>query len=124
MEKEARKRPLIERDYLRYTLEMITPTRWQAIVEKNIQNAEAGDPKARDWIARLIFGKEPKSLSELALREALDISAEDDLAAMVDQVINPPKPDELRASFSGPPQETLLERALRLAKAKKDQSDS
>ena len=46
----------VERDYLRALSDACPPERWQRIVEKAVQLAEAGDAQARSWLGKYLCG--------------------------------------------------------------------
>ena len=50
----------MEEDYLAALSDQLSIERWENIVSKAIQDAEDGDHKARDWIARYALGPSPK----------------------------------------------------------------
>ena len=45
-----------ETAYLEALTEIVTPERWRAICERAASDAEAGDAKAREWIAKYVIG--------------------------------------------------------------------
>jgi hypothetical protein len=45
-----------EREYLRAMMAACTPEDWEEIVERTVQDAKEGDPKAREWLARYLVG--------------------------------------------------------------------
>jgi hypothetical protein len=47
---------------------------WRAIVAKAVEQAKAGDAKAREWLGKHLIGDEPLALAEL-LREVEDLKA-------------------------------------------------
>ncbi len=52
----GRPRRVAERDYLVALTEECPPERWRAICRRAVADAEAGDAKARDWLARYLLG--------------------------------------------------------------------
>ena len=66
----GRPRRAVEEDYLAALSDQLSIERWENIVSKAIQDAEDGDHKARDWIARYALGPSPK-VAEMGLQGAL-----------------------------------------------------
>ena len=68
----------VERRYLKSLIGAVPLKKWKAIVKKAVEEAEAGDAKARDWLARHLVGTEPLGMMELADRiKALEERAEE-----------------------------------------------
>src|SRR5215468_6755002 len=53
----GRPRRAMERDYLVALANAVPMDRWQAIVQRAIDDAEQGDPKAREWLAGYLVGR-------------------------------------------------------------------
>lgn len=67
----GRPRRTVERDYLAALTEIITLDDWRDIVKRALEQAKgAQGEKARNWITGLLLGKEPLSLTRLAVLEA------------------------------------------------------
>ena len=66
----GRPRRAVEEDYLAALSDQLSIERWENIICKAIQDAENGDHKARDWIARYALGPSPK-VAEMGLQGAL-----------------------------------------------------
>ena len=75
-----------ERDYLAVLADKITPAVFGEIVQAAIDAARAGDAKARGWVAEMILppAAERMTLSDLARREAVGVTAEDEVAARIE----------------------------------------
>ena len=52
----GRPRRVTERDYLAALAEECPPETWRRICRRAVADAEAGDARARDWIARYLIG--------------------------------------------------------------------
>lgn len=72
----GRPRRPIEADYLRTLTDACPPDTWRQICDKAVEDAQAGDGKAREWLSRYLLGKEPSPnkiaeppLTELAAAE-------------------------------------------------------
>jgi hypothetical protein len=50
---------------------------WREICRATVERAKAGDPKARDWLARYLIGEKPMKLISLAADEQAAHSPED-----------------------------------------------
>src|SRR5579871_2751376 len=61
----GRPRKTTHRDYLDATAGSVTVEDWQAIVQKALGDAKAGDRYARDWLSRLLLGDDPAAVAEL-----------------------------------------------------------
>lgn len=109
-----KERPLIERDYIETLYEMVTLEAWRGIVEGAIDAAQNGDPKAREWLTRLVLSDAPMTLSALAQRRALGVEARHEIAASVDEIERPNDNDILLKSLGAG--ESRFDRALRIAK--------
>ena len=66
----GRPRRAVEEDYLAALSDQLSIERWENIVSKAIEDAENGDHRARDWIARYALGPSPK-VAEMGLQGAL-----------------------------------------------------
>ena len=66
----GRPRRAVEEDYLAALSDQLSIERWENIVSKAFQDAEDGDHRARDWIARYALGPSPK-VAEMGLQGAL-----------------------------------------------------
>lgn len=71
----------VESVYLARLGDALTPDRWGRIVERAIVDAENGDPKAREFIARYALGAQPLTLVDLARREQAGVTTEHELHA-------------------------------------------
>ncbi len=78
----AKVRP-VERDYVAVLGDAITPDVWRVIVDKAVELAKDGEPKAREWVTRLVLGREVMRLSQLARRESQGITAGDEIGAAI-----------------------------------------
>jgi hypothetical protein len=65
----GRPRRVIEQDYLTTLTDVVSMERWRRIAERAVEDAERGDPKARRWISELLIGRQPESLTALAVQE-------------------------------------------------------
>lgn len=66
----GRPRRAVEADYLRALTAIVTPERWQQMVDRAVENAIAGDPKARQWLGERLLGPaRPGALTEVAAQE-------------------------------------------------------
>ena len=67
--KKKRKDPVkqqIERDYLLALAKKVTPSAWNKIVARAIEQAADGDYRAREWIARFVLPKDMTILEVVA----------------------------------------------------------
>ena len=71
----------VEADYMRALSDALGLEDWSVIVTKAVEDAKAGDPKAREWVARYALGSGPSSLRDLAVDDVLIFSSDDDIAA-------------------------------------------
>ena len=76
----GRKSRATERAYLAALGETINLDDWWKIVEKAKLDALAGDPKARDWLAKYLLGSQPMNLLDLAADEAAGIDEQEAIA--------------------------------------------
>jgi hypothetical protein len=66
----GRPRRAVETDYLRTLTEDCPLERWSRIVHRAVDDAETGDAKAREWLARYLIGTpSANALTELAARD-------------------------------------------------------
>lgn len=74
----GRPRRAVELTYLRALSDELTLEAWREIVRRAVEDARAGDAKAREWVTRYALGPEPVGLMALAVRDelALDDSLE------------------------------------------------
>ena len=80
----GRPRRAIETDYLAALGDALTIDAWREIVTGAITSAKIGDDKARAWLSKYALGESSISLYELARRDALDYSIDDQLSADVE----------------------------------------
>ena len=80
----------VERDYLAALSERLTLDDWRSIVDRAVKDARSGDARAREWLSRYALGSEPMRLTDLALREQMQVSTEAELAAMIERETTPP----------------------------------
>ena len=80
----------VERDYLAVLSERLSLDDWRSIVDRAVADASSGDARARDWLSRYALGVEPMRLTDLALREQMQVSTEAELAAMIERETTPP----------------------------------
>ena len=80
----------VERDYLAALSERLSLDDWRSIVDRAVADASSGDARARDWLSRYVLGVEPMRLTDLALRELMGVSADAELAAMIERETTPP----------------------------------
>ncbi|GAB6167483.1 hypothetical protein JCM19992_34830 [Thermostilla marina] len=66
--KRTQRRP-IEREYLATLNEVVSIDTWRAICKRAVDDALAGDAKARDWLAKWLLGMETRQLTVLAAEE-------------------------------------------------------
>jgi hypothetical protein len=52
-------------------------------MERAVSDAIAGDAKAREFLARYLVGDKPRGLTDLAVKEAWGVTAEDEVQAAV-----------------------------------------
>ncbi len=67
-----------ERQYLAALSEACPPDTWREIVGKAVEDAKAGDPKAREWLASYLMGRpehKAHSLHRLAVEDATGADA-------------------------------------------------
>jgi hypothetical protein len=53
----GRPRRVVEGDYLRGLSDAVPPEKWPQIVATAVDQAVAGDPKAREWLGAYLVGK-------------------------------------------------------------------
>ena len=73
----GRPRRTLEREYLAVLLDTISISDWRAIIAKAVDDAKAGDGRARDWLARYIL-PQPLKPTELAADE-IDLTPEEEI---------------------------------------------
>jgi len=56
----GRPRRRVEEDYLRSLADAVSLDRWGKIVERAVTDAEQGDWRAREWLAKHVLGPDPK----------------------------------------------------------------
>ena len=81
----GRPRRAVERDYLQTLSDVVKPEDWRRVVTQALQDAQSGDPRAREWLSRYLMGPEPAKLIDLAVSERRGVTSEDAVAAMVEE---------------------------------------
>lgn len=113
----------VERDYITILADLITPDTWRDVVRETVELAKKGDSKAREWITRFVLGKNPDSLSALAMKEGLGIQVEDEIVAAAEQALEPLPLDPINSLIGIPtPTESQTHRLLRLMEERKKRS--
>jgi hypothetical protein len=69
--KSVNSRRPIERDYLSSLNDVVSLEQWEAICQRAVDDAIAGDPKSRDWLAKWLLGRERMPLAKLVAEEVL-----------------------------------------------------
>ncbi len=77
----GRPRRAVEAHYLLAISEACPPERWKEIVQRAVEDAKGGDPKAREWLAGYLVGRpsDVMSLESLAVRERQGRTVDDDI---------------------------------------------
>ena len=78
----GRPRRAVELDYLAALGDALTLADWREIVTRAVTDAKAGDKSAREWVGRYALGAQPFSLIDLARREALGVTPDDEMDMM------------------------------------------
>lgn len=81
----GRPRRAVEQDYLAALGDAVTLSAWKKVVARALADAEAGDPRARDWITKHVIGDSPPRLIELAAREQRGETPAEEISALADQ---------------------------------------
>jgi uncharacterized protein YfaS (alpha-2-macroglobulin family) len=58
-------RRAVELDYLAARADAVPLGRWRKIVDRAVEDAERGDPKARRWLAEHLLGRQAEGLTTL-----------------------------------------------------------
>lgn len=69
-EKGPNRRP-VEREYFATLNAAVTLDVWKRIVQRAIDDALAGDPKAREWLSKWLMQAEARTLTVMAAEESL-----------------------------------------------------
>jgi hypothetical protein len=77
----GRPRRTVEREYLAVLSEAVSLDDWGAVVARAVEDAKAGDARARDWLSKHMFGEKPMTLTELAAKEERGLTVEAEVAA-------------------------------------------
>jgi hypothetical protein len=75
----GRPRRAIEREYLVVLADAVPLDTWREICQAAVETAKAGDPKARDWLARYLIGSQPLNLVALVADERAACSTEEEV---------------------------------------------
>jgi hypothetical protein len=71
-----------EMAYMRATMDGCSPADWQAIVAKAVEDAKAGDAKAREWLAIHLIGKVERQAPSPTIAAADELMGIDPVAKM------------------------------------------
>jgi len=77
----GRLRRPVEREFLVGLSDRLTLEAWGMIVDRAIEQAQAGDARAREWLSRYALGEQPLTLTGLAVREMRDFTTDLELRA-------------------------------------------
>lgn len=105
----GRPRRPVEREYLAALSDAVSLETWREIVDKATVDAKNGDGKAREWLTRYLVGETPLSLTALAVRDLLGVTADREIDAEIEPVVSPGMFDLLIEDSHGP---GLLRRAF------------
>jgi hypothetical protein len=76
----GRPRRAVEREYMAVLSQSVDLKAWRRICNKAVEDAEAGDRYAREWISRYLLGEEkPMSLRDLAADEAAGYTVDNEI---------------------------------------------
>jgi hypothetical protein len=67
----------VERDYLAALADLVSLETWREICQRTVEAAKAGNPKARDWLARYLIGPDPMGLVDMAADERAGFSTDE-----------------------------------------------
>jgi hypothetical protein len=81
----GRPRRPAEKEYLAVLTDVADLDTWREICKRAAEQAKAGNPKAREWLSRLLLGIEPPSLSQIAAQEQAGPS-DDDVLSTIQQL--------------------------------------
>lgn len=73
----------VEQAYYDITIGKVPPEDWQAIVEKAVTQAKAGDHEARKWLGDYVLGK-PTQRTELTGADGGPVESKIDLSGLTD----------------------------------------
>jgi hypothetical protein len=68
----GRPRRAVEQDYLIAASQAVSPERFQRIAERAAEDAEKGDPRARQWLSDLLLGRRATTSMALTVTEEQD----------------------------------------------------
>lgn len=81
----GRPRRAVELEYLAALGDELTLDSWREIVRRAVEDAKAGEPKAREWVTKYALGgAQSLSLMALAVREQASVSVDDEILATAD----------------------------------------
>lgn len=72
---KAPKRRPVEREYFATLNAAVPLDAWQRIVQRAVDDALAGDAKAREWLSKWLMQAEARTLTVMAAEESLSDSA-------------------------------------------------
>jgi hypothetical protein len=76
----SRPRRAVELNYLATLADAVPKRRWRKIITRAVRDAEAGDAKARRWLAEYLLGRRAEPLTTLAASELAGTLDEEILA--------------------------------------------
>lgn len=79
----------VEQDYLSVLSEVMSLGDWRKIVIRAVEDAQKGNAKARDWVSRYALGEKPKTLTDLAVRDALGVTSASEIESRAKTVAQP-----------------------------------
>lgn len=62
----------VEREYLDVTMDSVSTDEWRRVVRKALEDAMAGDAKARDWLSRWLMPREGQTVDD-TIREMIEL---------------------------------------------------
>jgi len=76
----GRPRRAVEREYVAVLSDVVTVDVWRDVVTRAVEDAKAGNARARDWLSRYVLGAEPLNLLALAAIEHRGETVDDAVA--------------------------------------------
>ena len=83
----GRPRRAIEADYLKAFSDAVPLDAWRTIVSRAVAQAQSGNARARDWVARYVLGSEPPTLLSIAANEQRQATEADVVVDEVDREV-------------------------------------
>jgi len=75
----GRPRRAVEQEYLAALNAAVSLEKWRQIIDRAVEDAIKGDPRAREWLSQYLLGEDRVSLVQIAAKEKVGLSPDEEI---------------------------------------------